>query len=281
MDDQDTVDPALNSLDAYGSADSRSYAFRFRASDGLANATQTVSVRVFDVNRAPQIIAGNHAVAVGDSLSLSLPVVFGHDANNGIAIADPDGAAQTAALTIRFANLPEGAVYDPQTRRLTWTPGPGQIGDTVVTAQVFDGRSGPQASTSTTFVLRAVANAEANPPSIVVSTTPSLPANPGQLVTASVRADSWSGIARLFVELRSGESWQSVALDAAGRFRFTPDQPGLIDLRVTAIDRDGFTATSIHQRARQGPGRHPRATTRLERRARRPLQRSRCTRRWR
>jgi hypothetical protein len=236
--DQDTVDN--------GNADSRPYTFTFRASDGLAVATQQVQVRVFDRNRRPQINVGNHAVAVGDTLSL--PVVFDGSASNGISVFDPDGPIQSQALTLSFANLPTGATYDSHTQRLTWTPGPGQIGDTLVTAQVYDGRPGANASSTHSFVLRAVADLAAQPPQILISTTPSLPVNPGQLLLVSVRAEAWSGMAQLAVELRSNESeaWQSVALDAAGRLRLTPLTPGLIDLRVTATDRDGFTATRTH-----------------------------------
>ena len=54
-------------------------------------------------------------MAVGQSLSL--PVDLGVAAN-GISASDPDGAEQTAALTISFANLPEGASYDAETGRL-------------------------------------------------------------------------------------------------------------------------------------------------------------------
>ncbi|MER2625129.1 MAG: putative Ig domain-containing protein, partial [Accumulibacter sp.] len=236
--DQDTVDN--------GNADSRPYTFSFSASDGLAVATQQVQVRVFDRNRRPQINVGNHAVAVGDTLSL--PVVFDGSASNGISVFDTDGTIQSQALTLGFANLPTGAIYDSHTQRLTWTPGPGQIGDTLVTAQVYDGRPGANASSTHSFVLRAVPDLAAQPPQILISATPSLPVNPGQLLLVSVRADAWSGIARLAVEVRSNadEAWQSVALDAAGRLRLTPLTPGLIDLRVTATDRDGFTATRTH-----------------------------------
>ncbi|WP_291853752.1 Ig-like domain-containing protein [Accumulibacter sp.] len=232
--------------------DSRSFSFAFRASDGRTETRQTVEVRVLDVNRAPQLSAGNHAVVIGETLSL--PVVFGDTGSADMAgiipivVADPDGAAQTAALTVGFANLPPGATYDSQTRRLTWTPGPGQIGDHRVTARVFDGRTADDPRSAQSFVLRALASAGANAPTILVSTTPDQPAAPGQLVIASVRAEALSGIARLAAELRSDESeaWRSVAIDTAGRLRLTPERPGLLDLRVSATDHDGFVASSTH-----------------------------------
>ncbi|WP_291995607.1 tandem-95 repeat protein [Candidatus Accumulibacter sp. ACC003] len=96
--------------------------------------------------------------------------------------------------------------------------------------------------------MRVVADAAANAPKIVVSTTPSTPLLPGQSVLASVRADAWSGIARIAVELRDGQDgdWQSLALDAAGRVKLLATRPGLLELRVTATDRDGFVATRLH-----------------------------------
>ncbi|MCB1943385.1 MAG: putative Ig domain-containing protein, partial [Candidatus Accumulibacter sp.] len=241
--DRNTVDNSV--------ADSQSYAFSFRASDrqgsgsgASAPSTQTVQVRVFDVNRQPQVSASKHAVVIGDSLSI--PVLFGI-AGDGITVFDPDGVAQTAALAVSFSGLPEGATYDVRSQRLNWTPGPGQLGDFTVTASVSDGHAG-NGTHSATFELRVVADAADNAPKIVVSTTPSAAALPGQTVVATVRAEAWSGIARLAVEMREGEgnAWQSLALDAAGRLKLLPTRPGLIDLRVTASDRDGFVSTRLH-----------------------------------
>jgi hypothetical protein len=187
------------------SGDSRSYTLTFRANDGRGadNSinTQSVQIRVFDVNRRPQISASNHAVVIGDTLSI--PVVFGGGggASTGIALGDADGASQTAALAISFSGLPEGARYDADSRHLVWTPGAGQIGDFTVSATVRDGQA-RNGTASTVFTLRVVAEAAANAPTILVSTTPSTPALPGQTILASVRADAWSGIAQLAVAVR-------------------------------------------------------------------------------
>jgi len=233
------------------SGDSRSYTLNFRANDGRGAdnsiSTQSVQLRVFDVNRRPQISVGNHAVLIGDTLSL--PVVFG-SASDGISLSDPDGATQSAALAISFSGLPEGAHYDADSQRLIWTPGAGQVGDFVVGATVSDGQARNRTA-SAVFTLRVVAEATANAPKILVSTTPATPALPGQTILASVRADAWSGIAQLAVAVRgpavdSGSdpaNWQSVALDSAGRIRLRASQPGLIEIRVIATDRDGFSAS--------------------------------------
>ena len=221
------------------------YTFTFRATDGSATTTQAVQVRVFDVNRSPQLTATNHALVIGQTLSL--PVELGTTTNNGITATDPDGAEQTAALVISFVNLPEGASYDVQARRLNWVPGPGQIGDFTVTAKASDGKN----TTSRTFTLRVVAEASANQPKIVVSTTPSTPVLPGQTIVTSVRADAWSGIASIVTEVRGSglgdaDTWQTAILDNAGRMKLLPTQPGLIEVRVTATDHDGFVSSQTH-----------------------------------
>ncbi|MDB5857580.1 MAG: hypothetical protein JWQ76_1269, partial [Ramlibacter sp.] len=240
------------------------FTFTFSASDGQATTTQTVQVRVFDTNRAPRIIASNHALVAG--ASFSLPLVLGQGVNaSGFSAFDPDGDAQTQALVIRFDGLPEGAVYDAVTKRLNWTPGPGQIGDYVVTAVATDGAPSGAMTARQSFVLRVVVDEAANAPEISVTTTPSAPALPGQLVLATVRADSYSAIASLSVQVRGLDTtlpsqWQTVALDGAGRLRLTPARPGLVDIKVTATDVDGFSRTEVHSiRVRdaadtEGPG---------------------------
>src|SRR5207302_11016196 len=54
----------------------------------------TTLFRSFDVNRVPRLTANNHAVVVGQTLSI--PVQLGGSANsNGIVAIDDDGSAQT------------------------------------------------------------------------------------------------------------------------------------------------------------------------------------------
>ena len=230
-------------------ANDQPYTFTFNATDGAAMTTQSVQVRVFDVNRVPRVTANNHAVVVGQAISI--PVQLGGSVNsNGVVAIDDDGSAQTQVLAISFTGLPEGASYDAQTKRLNWTPGPGQIGDFVISAKVSDGKN----TVTRTFTVRSVADAAANAPKILVSTTPSTPAQPGQNIVATVRADAYSSIDSISVDVRgaalngaaNSDQWQAVALDGAGRMHLTPSQPGLIEVRVTAIDRDGFSGTQTH-----------------------------------
>ena len=286
------------------------YTFTFTANDRQTTTIRTVQVRVFDVNRVPQITVSNHAVVVGQTLSLPVqmsgnstsspdgtqwnPGTTPSGQGTGILVNDPDGQAQTQALTISFTGLPEGASYDAQYPHpnpppegegtnvaqgaaqtlgcLNWTPGPGQVGDYTITAHAFDGKN----TTSQTFVLRVTSDAAANAPKVLISTTPSLPALPGQTVLATVRADGYSAIQTLSVQVRGIAllipdsrslipDWQTIALDDMGRLRLTPTQPGLIDIQVTAIDQDGFSNTQTHTVRVTRPGRHHRAAARLER----------------
>ena len=236
------------------SALSTPFNLTFSVTDGTATSQQTVQVRVFDVNRAPMLNVSSHAAVVGTTLMLPISLVKPTAGSSlgtvntsaaGIQAWDEDGSAQTAGLTVSFYNLPEGATYNAQSKQLVWTPGPGQVGDFVVTARVSDGFN----TTSKTFTLRVVAEAAANAPKVLINTTPSTPALPGQTVVATIRAQGYSPIQSLAVEVRGlgtdTAQWQSVTLDGAGRISIKPTQPGLIDIRVTATDQDGFSATQV------------------------------------
>ena len=221
----------------------RALTFTFEVSDGIATTQQTVQVRVFDVNRQPVLSVSNHAMLVGQSFSL--PVTLGTSENSaGIVASDTDGQAQTQSLVVSFIGLPDGAQYDAQTQQLNWVPGPGQVGDYVIAANISDGLN----TSTKTFTLRVVAEAQANAPKILVSTTPSTPAQPGQTIVATVRAQSYSPIQTLAVQIRGSAlsdaaQWQTVALDSLGRLHLVPTDPGLIEIQVTAIDQDGFSST--------------------------------------
>ncbi|HEU6455810.1 MAG TPA: Ig-like domain-containing protein [Roseateles sp.] len=111
-------------------------------------------------------------------------------------------------------------------------------------ATVSDGRN----TTTNSFVLRVAASPDANAPKLLVSLTPSTPVLPGQVVLATVRADAFSPVASLTVQARGAgigqADWVPVTLDGLGRVRLTPSAPGLIELRVTAVDADGFSSTA-------------------------------------
>jgi hypothetical protein len=222
--------------------DASVFVFRFTGTDGSLTVQRLVQVRVFDVNRVPTLSTVSHALRVGQDFAL--PVVQGGAAGmDAIRAVDDDGADQTAALILSFTNLPEGARYDAPSGRLLWTPGPGQVGDFVVFAHASDGRN----TTTRSFTLRVVADEAAAAPKILVNLTPSSPVLPGQVVLATVRATSFSPIATLQVQVRGAavghDDWTPVALDSLGRLDLAPVLPGLVEIRVTATDVDGFVAT--------------------------------------
>ena len=135
------------------------------------------------------------------------------------------------------------ARVDAASGRFRWTPGPGQVGDFVVLARVSDGFD----TVTQSFTLRVVADAAANAPAILVDLTPSTPVLPGQTVLATVRSDGWSPIASTTVQVRGAaigaDDWQTVPLDALGRLELAATAPGLVDIRVTVTDVDGFSST--------------------------------------
>jgi hypothetical protein len=233
--------PPADTVTVLGATDAM-FSFRFAVSDGQLTTTQTVRVKVLHVDRPPVVQASSHALQVGQAFAL--PVVRGAAAGGGIAARDLDGADQTAALALAFDNLPPGAVYDAAAGVLRWTPGPGQVGDYLVTVRAT-GVFGTTASS--TFMLRVVADPAANAPQIAIDATPSMAVLPGQAVLTSVRAATFGQLAGLTVEVQGAavgaSDWTPVQLNGAGQVRLTPVAPGIVTVRVTARDADGFSAT--------------------------------------
>lgn len=105
---------------------SGSYPITFRVSDGALNDSETITITVNDVNRAPTLSAiGDKVVPEGQTLSFS---VVGSD-------ADSD------TLTYSSAGLPEGASFDAQTGQFSWTPGYDSTESYDLTFRVSDGSS--------------------------------------------------------------------------------------------------------------------------------------------
>ncbi len=87
----------------------------------IATSSRGVQVHVFAVNHVPHLTAGNHAVVIGQTLSIPVQRGGNATANSGAIVAmDNDGTTQTQALAISFTGLPEGASFDAQTQRLNW-----------------------------------------------------------------------------------------------------------------------------------------------------------------
>ncbi|MCB1568557.1 MAG: hypothetical protein KDI69_07090, partial [Xanthomonadales bacterium] len=238
---------------SYGTVDNavenvRPFRFTLEVTDGSLTSLRELEVRVLDTNRPPVIDAASHQYLVGQDVSLAIERFANAAAWEargdvaGLAIHDADGEAQSAALTVSFSNLPEGALYDATNGVLRWVPGPGQVGDHLVRATVFDGRN----SRETQFVLRVAADAEGLAPKVHVEFTPSGVVLPGQTVLTTVRADSFSRVASVVAEMQGADgSWTALTIGSDGRVRLTPATPGLHAIRVTATDVDGFQTQKI------------------------------------
>lgn len=59
-------------------ANDKPFVFTFTANDGKITTVRTVQVRVFDVNRQAEITTSNHAVVVGEAISLPVQLVYCH-----------------------------------------------------------------------------------------------------------------------------------------------------------------------------------------------------------
>src|SRR5205823_2498349 len=90
-------------------------------------------------------------------------------------------------------------------------------------------------------------DASANAPKIAIDATPSMPVLPGQSVLLSVRASGFADIAGIRVEQQDADNpngpWKTVTLNGAGQATLLPSTPGVVTIRVTATDSDGFTST--------------------------------------
>ena len=186
---------------------------------GGLSTTFEVDISIADVNRPPDLTASDRAFIIGEEKSFVLEA------------SDPDLAD---IVTFSAVDLPEGAVLDTATGRVTWTPGPGQSGDYYVTFIASDGTD----TDRQTIVMRA--SLEPVEPVVRIELTPSFPAIPGQPVLVTVVADSLSDIEniRFFAD---DIEWE---LDERGRVILTPSTPGKIALRAEATDFDGVTGTS-------------------------------------
>ncbi|MEM9828242.1 MAG: Ig-like domain-containing protein, partial [Planctomycetota bacterium] len=199
----------------YDSAGIHTLQFTLTDADGASDQIE-VPIVVDNINRRPVVESREHQVLVGSPLQFD------------IVASDPD-----SDQTLRYAayNLPEGAVLDAETGRVTWIPAAGQIGDFLVDVRATDGL----AETRQNYVIKSVAMPV--PPDVRIVVTPSYPALPGQTVRVQVIADSVAPVQQLelFVD------GQAVTLDENGGADIAVTDPGKIHLLATAGDRDGLT----------------------------------------
>ncbi|WEI17184.1 Ig-like domain-containing protein [Acinetobacter proteolyticus] len=232
---QDTVNNALS--------DQKAFDLTFMVTDGQLSVLKTVQVRVLDINKAPTIQSSNRTLLVGQAFQLDVLKAAQNSLSDkrNIYVSDVDGTVQTQALTVSFEQLPQGAYYDATSGRLSWTPSAGQVGKFVFYARISDGYD----TVRQAITFNVVAEQKAYQPDLHIETTPAIPVVAGQIVTTTVRADSFSAIANTVIEVRGSalgtDQWQAVTLDSTGRIKLTGQQPGLIEIRATTIDIDGFS----------------------------------------
>jgi YD repeat-containing protein len=196
------------------------YVLKFGATDpNGSQATLAVTVTIANTDRPPTISASNHQVVLGQPLSFTF---------NG---ADPD---VNDTLTYTAKGLPDGAILDPQSGKIQWTPSAGQAGEYLVLATVSDGTL----TATTPLVLRATTAPLL--PSVVIVETPSFPAVSGQDVLLHVAATGFADIASLAVTVNG----KPVTLDSQGRAHITAGQPGKMTIVATATDADGLVGTA-------------------------------------
>ena len=194
---------------------SGTYDLTFLATDSAGlSAMTTVHVTIADVDRPPVLTVTDHNAVLGAPLAFTLQG------------SDPDTGD---TLTYSAIGLPDGATLDPATGAFAWTPAAGEQGDYEVTFAVSDG----QLTATRDVLIRTTVNAV--PPSVVVETTPSFPAVPGQTVQIHVSASSLSGIVALAV-LVDG---QAITLDSQGRGSVVAGTASRMDVVAYATDADG------------------------------------------
>ncbi len=104
--------------------DSGTYSITFIVSDGLLSDSETISITVNDINRAPVLgEIGNKSIAEGFKLSFT------------ILGTDPD----LDSLTYSVVDLPSGASFNEGSRLFSWTPDYDDSGTYSVSFTVSDG----------------------------------------------------------------------------------------------------------------------------------------------
>jgi hypothetical protein len=120
-----TLDPATGDFSwTPGYNQAGTHDVTFQVSDGTDTASETITITVWNVNRAPVLGSiGDRSVDENASLSFT------------VTASDPDGDP----LIVSASPLPEGASFDPATGAFSWTPTYDQAGAYQVTFEAGDG----------------------------------------------------------------------------------------------------------------------------------------------
>ncbi len=112
--------------------------------------SKTVRITVTDVNNPPQLkLIGNKTVIEGKPLQFT--------------VSATDVETKSDALTFSATGMPQGASFNPKTRRFSWTPGSVNVGNHEVTFAVTDNGTPPLSATETV----KIAVERFNPPPVI------------------------------------------------------------------------------------------------------------------
>lgn len=206
------------------------YTVNFQVTDSFgATASQDVIINIAHVDRAPELPAVTGAT-------------FRENAPGSVSIPEGRDADQEDAgkLTYEITNLPEGAVFNAETRTLTWTPTYEQSGEYQLTAVVKD-PEGLSASQNFTIVVEHVNR----PPQL--ETMPKQTGKENSLLQFDIKATDPDREDANKLTYQSNNLPEGATLDAAtGRFSWTPsyEQSGAYPVTVEVKDSYGETVSS-------------------------------------
>lgn len=201
------------------SENTRVYPVTFKVSDGLADDSETMTINVTNVNRAPVLVPiGPQVMTEGDSFNLV------------INASDPDNNALTYAAN----SLPEGAVFTASTRSFSWIPGNDQAGTYQVVFNVSDG-----SLIDSETVTLTVGNGNEAP---ILGAIGSQSVNEGSLLSFVINATDVNDDSLEFTAtgLPSGAEFNTVQR----RFSWTPDYAQAGSFSVVFSVTDGVLSDS-------------------------------------
>lgn len=191
----------------------RIYPVGFTVTDGSLSDSETVTINVTNVNRAPVLAPiGNQTLVEGDILNLI------------VTASDPDNTS----LLYSANNIPPGAVFTPSTRSMSWIPANDQAGVYNVTFSVSDG-----SLSDSEVVTLTVGNVNQAP---VLGAIGSQTVNEGVELSLMISATDPEGDALSFTAsgLPEGASFDA----DQSRFSWTPDytQAGSFSVTFSVAD---------------------------------------------
>ena len=230
------------------------------AAGGLSNTVRTTAVQNLVINVlatpvAPQFVpAQTYYTQEGQPLQLS---VFAFDPANpdyqpgfSATVGGPAiGAQGTPSVTYQVTGLPPGAIFDPVTAMITWTPGPNQAGNYSVTVTATSNGDGTGVSLSSTTTIPIVVEHVIEPP--VIAQIANATVAQGATLTIPVSATdasgnpvtfSVSGLPAFATFIQTG-----TGPNATGTLSFAPGSytRGDYTITVTASDNGGGDSTKV------------------------------------